>query len=892
MRQAKAWIGRKYVWLAAVLLLLMAVCVSAAAETYPFTSVATVKVNMRRSASSTAALVDRIPQGASVTVVGSKGNYYKVQYNGQSGYVMKEFISTAAGDVATPTPVVPPTATGYPYDTVTTASVNLRARQSVNSDKLATIPKGATITVHKVSGTFAQVTYNGQDGYVKTDYIQLKTIVKATATPSPTPVIVTVAPEENASGYQVLMQGSTGAQVKALQQALTELGFLSGTADGIFGKGTQNAVVAFQSANSYPATGIVDANLQAFLYSGKPKNAKGVKTEVKTLAPVDGVTIRLNDQGDLVGTVQTRLQELGYYTGEISCVYDKTTQSAVKTFQKKNGLTADGICGAETQNKLLGAYALSANATATPKPTATPTPAPTFQVPSATVRQGDSGENVKLVQKRLKDLGYYTGTVDGKFGSGSVAALKTFQTKHGLDADGVAGSGTYELLFSYSALAFNQKATATPAPIPTPAATPVTSYPPITQDNVVKISLGVTDPQVTRLQNRLTQLGYYTANPDGTCKADDVAAIKAFQKKNGLTADGIAGYNTQIKLYSQSAITYSGAIAGGTVEAFTTLKKGDSGDAVAAMQQRLIDLGYLTGTADGKFGTKTAEAVYAFQKANGLVRDAKAGTQTLSLLYSATVSGAATPTPAPTSAISLATSQTLRKGDVSDAVVLMQQRLISLGYLAGKADGNFGVLTYKALQEFQKANGLTVDGIAGKQTLTALSSANAASSGSVTNPLPTATPGLSNSTSRLTAANVVYTNWYSSVRAQAKIYQYATVYDFSTGISWQVHMFSFGNHAEVEPLTAADTAKMEKAFGGNTWNPKAVWVLFGDGTVYMASTHSMPHEVQHITDNNFAGHACIHFPRTDAQVAAIGSYATSHQKCLDAGWKLTQSMVK
>ena len=61
MRQAKAWIGRKYVWLAAVLLLLVAVCVSAAAETYPFTSVATVKVNMRRSASSTAALVDRIP---------------------------------------------------------------------------------------------------------------------------------------------------------------------------------------------------------------------------------------------------------------------------------------------------------------------------------------------------------------------------------------------------------------------------------------------------------------------------------------------------------------------------------------------------------------------------------------------------------------------------------------------------------------------------------------------------------------------------------------------------------------------------------------------------------------------------------------------------------------
>jgi hypothetical protein len=105
-------------------------------------------------------------------------------------------------------------------------------------------------------------------------------------------------------------------------------------------------------------------------------------------------------------------------------------------------------------------------------------------------------------------------------------------------------------------------------------------------------------------------------------------------------------------------------------------------------------------------------------------------------------------------------------------------------------------------------------------------------------------------------------------------------------------MFSFGAHADSEPITAADTAKLEKAFGGNTWNPKAVWVIFGDGSIYMASTHSMPHEPQHRTDNNFDGHLCIHFPRTAAQVASIGNYATSHQKCLDAGWAKTQEMAR
>ncbi|MDO4484074.1 MAG: hypothetical protein Q4C54_06475 [Clostridia bacterium] len=137
-----------------------------------------------------------------------------------------------------------------------------------------------------------------------------------------------------------------------------------------------------------------------------------------------------------------------------------------------------------------------------------------------------------------------------------------------------------------------------------------------------------------------------------------------------------------------------------------------------------------------------------------------------------------------------------------------------------------------------------------------------------------------------------YANWYSEVKNVCRKYPYATVYDFSTGISWQVHMFSLGAHADSEPTSAAETAKMLKSFGKQTWNPKPVWVIFSDGSIYMASTHSMPHEVQHNRDNNFDGHLCIHFPRTEAQVAAIGTYATSHQKTIDEGWKTTQSMIK
>ena len=139
-------------------------------------------------------------------------------------------------------------------------------------------------------------------------------------------------------------------------------------------------------------------------------------------------------------------------------------------------------------------------------------------------------------------------------------------------------------------------------------------------------------------------------------------------------------------------------------------------------------------------------------------------------------------------------------------------------------------------------------------------------------------------------SKVIYANWYTTVKAVCRSYPYATVYDYQTGISWQVHIFSLGAHADNEPLTANDTAKMLRAFGKNTWNPRPVWVIFADGSVYMASTHSMPHGTQHNKENNFDGHCCIHFPRTQEQVTNIGPYATSHQEMIDKGWAATQAM--
>ncbi len=79
-------------------------------------------------------------------------------------------------------------------------------------------------------------------------------------------------------------------------------------------------------------------------------------------------------------------------------------------------------------------------------------------VETAVLRQGSTGGEVKEVQRRLKNWGYYTGAVDGIFGSGTRKAVVRFQQKNGLTADGVVGKATYKALGmndSYNALSGN-----------------------------------------------------------------------------------------------------------------------------------------------------------------------------------------------------------------------------------------------------------------------------------------------------------------------------------------------------------------------------------------------------------------------------------------------------
>ena len=433
--------------------------------------------------------------------------------------------------------------------------------------------------------------------------------------------------------------------------------------------------------------------------------------------------LMMGSTGTDVSDLQARLTELGYYTGAIDGRYASGTQTAVQEFQERNGLTADGIAGRQTQDLL---YSGSAQ--------------PKYVTVSASgdaeeyllLKQGTSGVEVRKLQGRLAELGYYAGGVDGIYGETTASAVKAFQRANGLSGDGQAGVQTQSKLYSSSArYASSPVATANP-------------------DATRTLTLGMTGNDVYALQERLIELRYLTGVADGVFGAETQAALIAFQKNNGLTADGNAGSSTLKKLAGSckaATRTTPTPAPAGTV----TLREGDEGENVYILQAYLFELGYYTGRIDGRFSAETTEAVKAFQRANGLTADGIAGKGTQSKLTSgsaipagnANENGQESGTPPQTSELT-----TLRRGDKSAQVMVMQQYLMELGYLSTQPDGQFGAGTERAVKLFQEANGLTADGVAGKGTLSILYSGSAVayggssggSSSSGSSPAATATP--------------------------------------------------------------------------------------------------------------------------------------------------------
>jgi peptidoglycan hydrolase-like protein with peptidoglycan-binding domain len=482
------------------------------------------------------------------------------------------------------------------------------------------------------------------------------------------------------------------------QERLKELGYYSGSLDGKFASGTQSAVLAFQQSNGLTGDGIAGRATQDKLYSSNAKTAKVTVASAKTSAYA---LLKVGSQGTSVRKLQVRLAELGYYSGGADGIYGTSTESAVKAFQRNNGLSGDGQAGEQTQKKLYGSSAKSA-----PRPVATADPNAT-----RSLSIGMEGNDVYGVQRRLIDLNYLNGVADGVFGMETQAAVRAFQANNGLNADGVAGLNTLKRLIAKSAKAAKATATATPAP------------------GASALREGDAGQAVYELQERLYDLNYYSGRVDGRFGPNTAAALRAFQLANGLTADGIAGAATQKALFSSGAkakaTTGSSSSSSGSAATpatatpaplanYKVLQEGGTGEDVQMLQQFLFDLGYYDGRVDGMYGPSTTKAVRLFQYYNRLTEDGVAGPSTQAFLYSGGAQmlpdSAATPMPD--------ISIVLQQGNSGNVVRQMQHRLFLLRYLEeGDITGAFDTTTTAAVLLFQQRNGLTADGVAGPTTL-------------------------------------------------------------------------------------------------------------------------------------------------------------------------------
>jgi len=140
------------------------------------------------------------------------------------------------------------------------------------------------------------------------------------------------------------------------------------------------------------------------------------------------------------------------------------------------------------------------------------------------------------------------------------------------------------------------------------------------------------------------------------------------------------------------------------------LHKGSKGPEVLELQKALAAAGFNPHGFDGSFGPKTEAALLAFQRAAGITVDGRAGPQTWKALRAR---GPSAPAPSPA-------GPPLRKGDMGPDVRKLQTLLEQHGVRTGGADGNFGPMTQKAVTEFQRAKGLSANGVAGPETWAAL----------------------------------------------------------------------------------------------------------------------------------------------------------------------------
>ncbi len=263
-------------------------------------------------------------------------------------------------------------------------------------------------------------------------------------------------------------------------------------------------------------------------------------------------------RGDDIRRIQQRLYEMGYLAKEeyVTGYFGDVTEQAVKSMQKNNGVLADGKVGHDTMELLYSEDT---------KPNL--------------LSYGDKSDVILECQNRLKELGYLTTKPDGQYGNDTVAAVKLFQSRNDIVVDGYLGPATMQVLHSSAAVSNG-------------------------------IVIGESGDTVKRVQELLARYGYMSsANCTGYFGEITENAVMAFQKNNGLTADGNVGMKTMNKLTGGDAVKAGATASGSTSSGSSNSSSGSntgigSSSGSSSQTSNTSSVSALLAVAKSKLGSK------------------------------------------------------------------------------------------------------------------------------------------------------------------------------------------------------------------------------------------------------------------------------------------------
>jgi len=354
-----------------------------------FSAIAINKAQVYSEASASSEKKSTLSAGTVVTVLAYNSTWARIQYNDSVGYVK------------TPNLVKYSLKSCNSYKALTTDRVQAYSAPTTSSAKLAVLPVDTEVTVTACDSTWAKVEKNGSVGYVKLSYIKkkpAKNLAEEYREKYPTVQFTATIIADSVPGYYDSDTSSADFNLDMGQQV------------DVYGYSRSWAYIGIGDRRGFVAT--------------------------KYISSADYTELSSGSNGENTKKLQQNLLKLGYYDGIPDGNYSNLTTSAVRRFQSAAGLESTGKADVVTLRVLYGGYA------------------PASSLLSAKLSSGDSNESVNRIQTRLYYLEYFSraASIDGSYGSTTIAGIKLFQGVSGLPVTGVADAATIKALYAADAL--------------------------------------------------------------------------------------------------------------------------------------------------------------------------------------------------------------------------------------------------------------------------------------------------------------------------------------------------------------------------------------------------------------------------------------------------------